>query len=1315
MAEQAGMVMFKVKTPRFCKIILEDTARIGKLRVPNAFAAEHGAELPNTAVLNLPNGSEWKVRVLRSGRKIWFHTGWREFAQFNSLAHGHFLVFQYDSCGHFLVLIFDMSCTEIDYKTKEVARAVKQECVIVDESDVPLNDQIPSPKTREKPPLRSPKPHKLRRTENEKGKFVRNSETNDHTIDNQAKNQMFGSRKLLINAEKASVVSRANACFKSENPFFLLAMQPSYVCSKWRVNLPVQFIMTHLKRKRGNIVLQVSDGRVWSVEYIIADSSRQLRAYFNYKGWTPFARGNSLNVGDVCAFELVKGGTEPILNVVIFRATQDLPNHCSSPLGVANRPNAVKPKKSLISPQLMIRRSEKKPRFVSNSETLANKQVIRKMTGDHSLGESLKDKLAQKLTLTPAERTRALARATAAFKTENPSFLLAMQPSYVGTKLKASPLLPLNFVVRNLEWKRGDFVLQVPDGRLWTVEYSVVDNGGQVRASFGFKSWTRFSRENSLKVGDVCAFELVKSGVEPKFNVFIFRATDDLPIRANTVKPKKSSSSPGRIDHGSTRTITGYSPGSTSGNASKRSKQSNSSVQLLSFESLDRPFFRVPVAAYHLSTGQMPIPKAFGSHVKEFYDEAELWVADKCWSVKIRKYVKKTGKQLKFLGVGWGAFAAVNSLEVGDVCVYEVMNGEADDDDSRRTTMVLSVRIFRGFLKLFFSPRREEIEELAGMSMFKSEIPRFMVVILDDPVRTGKLMVPKEYAEEYGDELHDTVVLKLPNELQWEVGVIRRRGKIWFQSGWREFARFNSLAQGHFLFFQYDRSGGHFLVFIFDMTATEVDYNTEEPPRVVKLEPESGAADASDVPTSDQFISPKARGKPPLSSSQPRKLRRRNEKANFGINSETVVCRGSSSKQRRRDMTSDQPIDNQAKNNMSGSRKLTSAGKARVVARARAGFKSENPFFLLHMQASYVSNKKNNLPRKFFRRYFKEKQGFVGLRVLDGSVCNVEYRVRIIGSQERAFFTSKSWIPFVRKNSLEVGDVCAFELVKGGAEPMLDVVIFRATAEDLVTRYPSGASEIFNVFSLHDRLPCSIQTLPFHFCKTYLTENHGKVVLQVPDGRAWTVKYRLFQVGSGGKPVFKSKYWAQFARDNSLKVGDVCAFELLQGGTEPIFNVVIFPNPTDAAKPKNDSTPSDAGTEYGKVSKQPVESSNPSEAGTASTSKQPSFEVSVEASHLTKGQMAIPNEFRDHVKELYGEAEAAELQIAKKSWRVGIRRLLKGSRCSNLGDGWGVFARDNSLEVGDVCVYELKGVEEDDDVGGRSGIKIVLGVQISRS
>lgn len=55
----------------------------------------------------------------------------------------------------------------------------------------------------------------------------------------------------------------------------------------------------------------------------------------------------------------------------------------------------------------------------------------------------------------------------------------------------------------------------------------------------------------------------------------------------------------------------------------------------------------------------------------------------------------------------------------------------------------------------------------------------------------------------------------------------------------------------------------------------------------------------------------------------------------------------------------------------------------------------------------------------------------------------------------------------------------------------------------------------------------------------------------------WIVKY-VFRAKSSGLPKPKFCHgWKVFVKDNNLKVGDICFFELIKG-IEPSFNVIII-------------------------------------------------------------------------------------------------------------------------------------------------------------
>lgn len=96
-------------------------------------------------------------------------------------------------------------------------------------------------------------------------------------------------------------------------------------------DIPAKFVKRYLSKTQGNVILWVSDGKNWTVRYTCQMAAGQLKGKFKC-GWRAFAQDNNLEVGDVCAFELIKG-TQMSFKVVIFHVTQE---HCPLPPGEAS-------------------------------------------------------------------------------------------------------------------------------------------------------------------------------------------------------------------------------------------------------------------------------------------------------------------------------------------------------------------------------------------------------------------------------------------------------------------------------------------------------------------------------------------------------------------------------------------------------------------------------------------------------------------------------------------------------------------------------------------------------------------------------------------------------------------------------------------------------------------------------------------------------------------------------------------------------------------------------------------------------------------
>lgn len=139
----------------------------------------YGNDLSNPVFLKVPTGAKWKVELVKRGSELLFQNGWREFAEYYSLCHGSFLVFEYERNCLFHVIIFDMSASEIDYPLSlinaEKTNLDEEEMEETSDDDVSveiIDDTSPCQKSKEKLPLQCPRPQKIMRANSSIGIFT---------------------------------------------------------------------------------------------------------------------------------------------------------------------------------------------------------------------------------------------------------------------------------------------------------------------------------------------------------------------------------------------------------------------------------------------------------------------------------------------------------------------------------------------------------------------------------------------------------------------------------------------------------------------------------------------------------------------------------------------------------------------------------------------------------------------------------------------------------------------------------------------------------------------------------------------------------------------------------------------------------------------------------------------------------------------------------------------------------------------------------------------------------------------------------------
>ncbi|KAL2328896.1 hypothetical protein Fmac_022323 [Flemingia macrophylla] len=98
------------KHPDFFKVYLPEQSS-ERLLIPNAFVRLINLQgrIPEDVILRNCSGRVWHVKTRLIGEKLYFDDGWKVFREENCLGKADFLVFEYDGCNEFKVLILEVS------------------------------------------------------------------------------------------------------------------------------------------------------------------------------------------------------------------------------------------------------------------------------------------------------------------------------------------------------------------------------------------------------------------------------------------------------------------------------------------------------------------------------------------------------------------------------------------------------------------------------------------------------------------------------------------------------------------------------------------------------------------------------------------------------------------------------------------------------------------------------------------------------------------------------------------------------------------------------------------------------------------------------------------------------------------------------------------------------------------------------------------------------------------------------------------------------------------------------------------------------
>ncbi|XP_024170086.2 putative B3 domain-containing protein Os04g0346900 [Rosa chinensis] len=519
----------------------------------------------------------------------------------------------------------------------------------------------------------------------------------------------------------------------------------------------------------------------------------------------------------------------------------------------------------------------------------------------------------------------------------------------------------------------------------------------------------------------------------------------------------------------------------------------------------------------------------------------------KPWEVELR--TSALGGRMWLLK-GWQEFANFYSLDQGCFPVFSYEGKQSH----------FQVRIFHWkCMEMDYPIRRRGTFSRAMASSgkrdgkgpaFPEDYPSFFLnIVTDDDLLDGKEL-PEPAVRKYRNCMADHIFLEVPNcEKPWKLNLRRsaRGGRMWLNKGWQEFANFYSLDEGYFAVFSYEGEHSHFQVRVFQWNDMELEYPIH-----------GGGVDGR----------PKRKKTGANQDMPPAHLETR----------AASISSGSSADEHQNDLT------------------------------ATASFKSNKPFFMLNICASYIQLCFAHINRSFAKEHLCRPGTscdvtlqISGERVWTAVCTATEHRDQKIYTR----FSGAGWKAFQQDNHLVKGNICVFELIE---ERTFKVSIFRtkvkinrqAEEKDMEIDYPihgggidvtlkgkkpganqevppahlearansvsSGSSadedqnNLLTTTSFKSDKPIFMLNMTAtymrlslaHISASFAAEHLCKpgiscnVILQNSEERVWTAQCFVSEHSHHRvQASLSGPGWKAFKQDNHLVLGDVCVFELI--------------------------------------------------------------------------------------------------------------------------------------------------------------------------
>ncbi|VAI27846.1 unnamed protein product [Triticum turgidum subsp. durum] len=467
----------------FLRLMVGDFRR--EMSIPQKFVNNFRGRISEVMKLEAPDGYIYNFKVTKDLNKIVLRYGWAAFASDYELKEHDLLVFRYIGDSHFKVLIFDPSGCEkqsfhivLNHAPNVPKTGISHDRSFIRETrrrDCGSHDNN-SRKTKKMTPVDSPSP----RFEGVTSPEVTMNSCGLREI--AEPHYVLATGCNLTTAQKAEVDALVKKV-RPVIPFYITAMNKTSMSGS--LVICKDYASKYLPDGDQFITLcHPHKSNIWIDNLkVITDGSRMLSV-----GWSCFVLHNELRESDIYLFEVSKNNGEVTMVVHSLEGAHHLQG------------------KDL--------ESQKRRRYPVKAEATEDEESDK----EHAESNYYYSRHANGLT---SDEQEEIFR-SALIQQGNPVYFAVLGKNHVK---KGNNLLtiPKKFAAKHLAARSHDILLLRPSrGRKWCVRYYC---HSKLRG-FSNSPWSKFVRDNKLREGHICIFELIKGVHKATMIVHVFRKVD---------------------------------------------------------------------------------------------------------------------------------------------------------------------------------------------------------------------------------------------------------------------------------------------------------------------------------------------------------------------------------------------------------------------------------------------------------------------------------------------------------------------------------------------------------------------------------------------------------------------------------------------------------------------------------------------------------------------------------------------------------------------------------------------------------------------